>query len=89
MHYADDRQDQGASFLVGLLAGTVVGAGLGLLFAPKPGSDLRQQLADQANTLRHQASEGYQRAADTADDLAGRGRAAMGRMEDTASRVSG
>jgi gas vesicle protein len=36
-----EREDGGSSFLMGLLAGTVLGAGLGMLFAPKAGSDLR------------------------------------------------
>ncbi len=32
-----EREDGGGSFLMGLLAGTVLGAGLGMLFAPKAG----------------------------------------------------
>ena len=39
-----EREDGGSSFLMGLLAGTVLGAGLGMLFAPKAGSELRNQL---------------------------------------------
>ena len=42
-----EREDGGGSFLMGLLAGTVLGAGLGMLFAPKPGSELRHQLTEQ------------------------------------------
>ena len=36
-----EREDGGGSFLMGLLAGTVLGAGLGMLFAPKPGAEVR------------------------------------------------
>ena len=43
-----EREDGGGSFLMGLLAGTVLGAGLGMLFAPRPGAELRTQLTDQA-----------------------------------------
>ena len=43
-----EREDGGGSFLMGLLAGTVLGAGLGMLFAPRAGSELRNQLSDQA-----------------------------------------
>jgi gas vesicle protein len=64
----------GGSFVMGLLTGTVLGAGLGMLFAPKAGSDTRQQLSEQANTLANTASQGYRRASETATDLAGRGR---------------
>ncbi len=39
-----EREDGGGSFLMGLLAGTVLGAGLGMLFAPKAGADTRRQL---------------------------------------------
>ena len=42
-----EREEGGGSFLMGLLAGTVLGAGLGMLFAPKTGSELRSQLGNQ------------------------------------------
>ena len=51
----------GGSFLIGLLTGTVVGVGLGMLFAPKAGSELRNQLSDQAGALADQAQEGYRK----------------------------
>lgn len=55
----DDRfeseKGSGGNFVIGLLAGTVLGAGLGMLFAPKPGSELRSQLGDQANSMRERA----------------------------------
>ena len=47
-----EREDGGGSFLMGLLAGTVLGAGLGMLFAPKPGTELRNQLGEQAGRLQ-------------------------------------
>src|SRR4249920_2564107 len=64
----------GGSFVMGLLTGTVLGAGLGMLFAPKSGSELRNQLSEQAGTLANTASEGYRKAAETAGDWAERGR---------------
>ena len=50
-----EREDGGGSFLMGLLAGTVLGAGLGMLFAPRSGSELRNQLSEQAGRLRSTA----------------------------------
>src|SRR5580765_2955914 len=47
-----EREDGGGSFLMGLLAGTVLGAGLGMLFAPKAGTDLRNQLSEQSGRLK-------------------------------------
>ena len=57
-----EREEGGGSFLMGLLAGTVLGAGLGMLFAPKTGSELRSQIGEQAGRLRTTATDGYQQA---------------------------
>jgi len=59
-----EREDGGSSFLMGLLAGTVLGAGLGMLFAPKAGSETRRQLTEQANKLRNTANDTYSQASE-------------------------
>jgi gas vesicle protein len=59
-----EREDGGGSFLMGLLAGTVLGAGLGMLFAPKAGSEVRKQLSEQASRLRTSASDTYNQASE-------------------------
>lgn len=59
-----EREDGGGSFLMGLLAGTVLGAGLGMLFAPKAGSETRRQLTEQANRLRSTANDTYNQASE-------------------------
>jgi gas vesicle protein len=82
----DNNEGSGGSFIVGLLAGTVLGAGLGMLFAPKPGSELRGQLSDQANTLANQASEGYRRASETAGFWAEKGKGAYDKARSAVSR---
>ncbi len=76
----------GGSFVMGLLTGTVLGAGLGMLFAPKAGSDMRNQLSEQANNIANTASEGYRRATETASDLANRGREVYDKARDAVSR---
>jgi gas vesicle protein len=84
-----DRFDDGGgggAFVMGLLTGTVLGAGLGMLFAPKAGSELRNQLSEQAGNLANTASESYRKASETAGDLAGRGREIYDKARDAVSR---
>jgi gas vesicle protein len=85
-----DRYDSdsagGGSFVMGLLTGTVLGAGLGMLFAPKAGSELRGQLQEQAGTIANSASEGYRRASEAASDWAGRGRDVYDKAKDAVNR---
>ena len=81
-----EREDGGGSFLMGLLAGTVLGAGLGMLFAPKAGSETRKQLSEQATRLRstadqtyHQATEKINQASEKVSQIVDRGREAYDR----------
>ena len=72
MAYEYDRFDDegsGGGFVMGLIAGAVLGAGLGMLLAPKAGSELRGQLNDQAARLRERASEGYSAASTKVADM--------------------
>jgi gas vesicle protein len=69
-----EGRESGGSFVLGLLTGTVLGAGLGMLFAPKIGSELRNQLSEQAGNIANQASEGYRRATESAGEWAEKGR---------------
>ena len=52
--------------VVGLLAGAAFGAGLGLLFAPKAGSQLRRQIGEGANKLANTTSTTYRKASERA-----------------------
>lgn len=78
-----EREEGGGSFLMGLLAGTVLGAGLGMLFAPKAGSELRSQLgsqlSDSTGRLREVADQGYQQATEKVSQIVDRGREAYDR----------
>ena len=84
-----EREDGGGSFLMGLLAGTVLGAGLGMLFAPKPGSELRTKLTEQAGKLRSTAADGYQQASGKVTQIVDRGREAYDRARSTSERYFG
>ena len=53
---SDIRVDS-SSTLLAFLAGTVIGVGLGVLIAPKPGRETRQQLAEIANKGKDRATE--------------------------------
>lgn len=83
MAYEHDRFERedgnGGSFLMGLLAGTVLGAGLGMLFAPKAGNELRSQLSESAGRIRATANDSYQQAADKVSQIVDRGREAYDR----------
>lgn len=75
----------GAGGLVtGLICGALIGVAVGLLFAPKAGSALRQDLADSAGRLRRKANEAYGTAKDTVNDVVSRGKNAFGQATDAA-----
>jgi gas vesicle protein len=80
-----EREDGGSSFLMGLLAGTVLGAGLGMLFAPKTGSELRSQLGEQAGRLRSTATDSYNQATEKVSQIVDRGKEAYERARSTAA----
>jgi|SRR5688572_5963849 gas vesicle protein len=87
-----EREEGGGSFLMGLLAGTVLGAGLGMLFAPKPGSELRSQLgtqiADQTGRIREVADQSYQQASEKVSQMVDRGREAYDRARSSVGSMS-
>ena len=83
-----EREEGGGSFLMGLLAGTVLGAGLGMLFAPKAGSELRTQLTESAGQLKSRANEFGQQASDKVSQMVDRGREAYDRARTSVSDMA-
>ncbi|HXG54069.1 MAG TPA: YtxH domain-containing protein [Vicinamibacterales bacterium] len=77
-----EKEDGGGSFLMGLLAGTVLGAGLGMLFAPKAGTELRSELGERAERLRTTANEAYGQASDKVGQAYGQASDKVGQMVD-------
>src|SRR3954467_7267233 len=63
-----DENEGGGGFMMGLLTGTVLGAGLGILLAPKSGSEMRNQLTEQASSLGRRASGAVNDLTDRARD---------------------
>jgi len=82
----DNEGSGGGGFMMGLLTGTVLGAGLGMLLAPKAGSELRGALGEQARNLSNAASEQYKHARETAGTWAERGREMVDKARDAVSR---
>ena len=54
------------TFLLGALAGALVGAGIALLMAPKPGAEVRKDLSDGYSSVRDAAARRYHDIADRA-----------------------
>ena len=82
----DNEGSGGGGFMMGLLTGTVLGAGLGMLLAPKAGSELRGALGEQARNWSNAASEQYKHARETAGTWAERGRDMVDKARDAVSR---
>jgi gas vesicle protein len=80
------ENEHGGGFMMGLLTGTVLGAGLGMLLAPKAGSELRGQLGEQARSLANTASEQYRRASESATGWAERGREMVDKAREAVGR---
>lgn len=57
-------QDRDYGFGMGLIAGTVVGAGLLLWLAPRVTAELRERVSASAKRLRDEASDQYEQAAE-------------------------
>ena len=75
-----DNGNHGGSFLMGLLTGGAIGAGLAFYFADRIALELQQRgVTDSATALRNAAADRVQavanRVADAADDVTRRGQA--------------
>jgi gas vesicle protein len=87
-----DEHEHGGGFMMGLLTGTVLGAGLGMLLAPKSGREMRHDIGEQASSLGRAAGEQFRRAADAASGLHRQAREAAARSgaaETRGPRASG
>ena len=78
------------SFVMGLLTGTVVGAGLMMWLAPRAASEVGQRMADSAKSRGTRASEQYQqvrtRAGDAVDELTRKGQGVRDGLAEAVAR---
>jgi gas vesicle protein len=84
----DNENSGNGGFMMGLLTGTVLGAGLGMLLAPKAGSELRGAIGEQARTISNAASEQYKKASEAASTLAERGREMVDKAREAVTRTA-
>jgi gas vesicle protein len=82
----DNEGSGGGGFMLGLLTGTVLGAGLGMLLAPKAGAELRGAIGDQAKTWGNVANEQYKKASETAGTWAEQGRDLVNKAREAVTR---
>ena len=82
-------QEHRDRFMIGLLTGTVVGAGLMMWFAPRLAMEVRERMTDSAKGLGQRASDRYQqtssRAGEAVDELTRKG---QGVRDDVAEAVA-
>jgi gas vesicle protein len=84
------REEQsGASFVLGMMTGAFIGAGVALLFAPKSGQEMRQQLGEQYRGLATRVGETTESLRESAQTLREQGRERVQRLTSQLSdRVS-
>jgi gas vesicle protein len=68
-------RNSGATFLIGFIAGSMIGAGLALMFAPTSGDETRREVAERAQRVREKAREGLGTASERVTHFAERGKA--------------
>jgi len=64
--YRRHRDHENAGFTTGIVTGAMVGVGLALLFAPKSGSLLREDIGEGVGSLREAIGRRYREMADRA-----------------------
>jgi gas vesicle protein len=83
------NNEGGGMFVMGLLTGAALGVGLGMLFAPKAGSELRNQFSKRAGALANQAQQGCLKATENMGELAEKGKDAAGEWPDRGKDMYG
>jgi gas vesicle protein len=83
---SDTQEPRPYGFVIGMLTGTVVGAGLAMWLAPRAASELRERVTDSARSLGKLVGQQHQRAstyvAETAEELTRRGQGVRDNIAD-------
>ena len=59
-------RDSGSSFIIGLVFGAAIGAAIGFLYAPRPGTETRAMLKEKAEKAAEMAREAAEKAREAA-----------------------
>jgi gas vesicle protein len=79
MRATSDSGNTSLNFALGLFCGAAIGAAVGVLLAPKPGAQLRNDVKSSIDDIRRRAKNIYNAAVDTAEDVVERGTEAIER----------
>jgi gas vesicle protein len=86
----EHTQERPYGFVIGLLTGTFIGAGLAMWFLPRSASELRHRMSDSARSLGQRASDRYQKAStrtvEALDELARKGQGVRDDVADAVAR---
>lgn len=83
--FSTERESTSTGFALGILVGAVAGAGLALLFAPKPGAQLRGELGESISSMKDAAARRLRTLADQAGTGMADLQTTVGKMKDTVS----
>jgi gas vesicle protein len=87
---APASRDRNLSFVMGLLAGSAIGVGLGMLFAPRGVLELRRRAADSGRRLGSAAADQYHqvgvRIGEAVDEIARKGQGLRDDLSDAVVR---
>jgi len=88
--HADAKESRHYGFVIGLVTGTVAGAGLMLWLAPHTASEVRKRVTDSARNLGKRASEQYEQAStrvgEAVDELSRNGHGVLDGVADAVAR---
>ena len=70
-------EGRGAEFLAGVIIGGLIGAAVGLLLAPQPGEETREQLVEKGIELKERVAELSEEARKKAEELHEEGRTVL------------
>jgi gas vesicle protein len=82
------RDAGGHPVAIALISGAALGAGIGMLFAPRRGVELRKDIGEKMHEAANSCSHGYHRARDTAGEWATSGRKAFAVTCDKAAEAA-